>query len=100
ITFVDSSNHLAQANGSLFYDQTNQGVGIGTNSVLASAGLTVSKNSLGNATVAVNQVGLGPILTASSSGTTRFTIANNGDLAATCAISGLTGYYPVSGQLP
>ena len=98
ITFVNSSNQLAQDNAKLFYDQTNQGLGIGTNSVLASAGLTVSKNSLGNATVAVNQVGAGPIFTASSSGTTRFTIANNGDLAATGAISGLTGYSQSSGN--
>ena len=98
VTFVNSSNQLAQDNSHLFWDQTNQGLGIGTNSVLPSAGLTVSKDSLGNATVAINQVGLGPIFTASSSGTTRFTIGNNGDLAATGAISGLTGYSQSSGN--
>ena len=98
ITFVNSSNQLAQNNSSLFWDQTNQGLGIGTNSVLPSAGLTVSKESLGNATVAINQVGLGPIFTASSSGTTRFTIDNAGDLLATGQISGLTGYSQSSGN--
>ena len=98
ITFVNSSNQLAQNNSSLFWDQTNQGLGIGTNSVLPSAGLTVSKQSLGNATVAINQVGLGPIFTASSSGTTRFTIDNAGDLLATGQISGLTGYSQSSGN--
>src|SRR5262249_38622082 len=82
-----------------FWDQTNQGLGLGTNSVLASSGLTVSKDSLGNATVAINQVStVGPIFTASSSGTTRFTIANNGNLLATGAISGLTGYSQSSGN--
>ena len=98
ITFVNSSNQLAQNNSSLFWDQTNQGLGIGTNSVLPSAGLTVSKESLGNATVAINQVGLGPIFTASSSGITRFTIDNAGDLLATGQISGLTGYSQSSGN--
>ena len=70
ITFVNSSNQLAQDNANLFYDQTNKGLAIGTTSVLPAAALTVSKNSLGNATVAINQIGLGPIFTASSSGST------------------------------
>ena len=98
ITFVGSSNQIAQDNNNLYWSQVNEGLGIGTNSVLASAGLTVSKNSLGNATVAINQTGLGPIFTASSSGTTRFTIDNAGDLLATGAISGLTGYSQSSGN--
>ncbi len=67
-------------NASRLYINNGGSVGIGTTSPLASSGLTISKNSLGNATFVVNQSGLGDVFTASTSGTPLFTIANDGTI--------------------
>lgn len=64
---------------------------VGITNPLDFSGLEVDQNSKGNATAVINQTGSGPIFTASTSGTPKFTINNNGDILATGAISGLTG---------
>ncbi len=56
--------------------------GIGTTSPLASSGLDIEKNALGNAAEVVNQLGNGDIFTASASGVKKFTIQNDGTLVA------------------
>ncbi len=59
-----------------FTIDTSRNVGIGT--ALPGAPLHVSGAYAGNAAAIINQQNLGDILTASSSGTTRFTIGNDG----------------------
>jgi len=73
----------------LFYDDTNNLVGIGTNSPTSL--LHVSGAVTGKALVIFDETGDQAIFTASASGTPKFTIANNGDLTATGKITGLTG---------
>ncbi|HYK08957.1 MAG TPA: hypothetical protein VEW42_05655, partial [Candidatus Eisenbacteria bacterium] len=52
----------------------------------------ISSDAGGNAALIVNkQASIGDIFTASSSGVTKFTLANNGDITASGAITGLTG---------
>ncbi len=58
-------------------------VGIGTASPLTSTGLHVSKNSLGNAAVIIDQLSSASgadLLVASNSGTTQFRVASDGDV--------------------
>ena len=56
--------------------------------------------NLGNAQLVVNQANnAGDIFTASQAGTPKFTIANNGNIAATGVLSGLTGLTLASGPI-
>jgi hypothetical protein len=53
---------------------------IGATTGLANSGLDIEQNGLGNAIFIANQKGSGDILTASTSGTAKFTIANDGTM--------------------
>ena len=75
--FSSKSNITSGSNLNL--NSTNGLLGIGTQN--PNAALTVEGNYGSNAAEIVNQQG-GDIFTASSSGTTQFTIANNGTLTA------------------
>lgn len=55
---------------------------LGTITPLANSALHVQRNSTNNALAVFNQTGTSDILTASSSGTTRFTLAENGNITA------------------
>ncbi|MFZ3068689.1 MAG: site-specific integrase, partial [Microgenomates group bacterium] len=70
-----------------FYVAANGQTAINTSATLANAGLIVNQN------------GTGDIFTASSSGTTKFTIANNGNITATGTLTGLTGLTVASGTV-
>jgi hypothetical protein len=69
----------------------------GDSLLLADSGTTsnfrfeVNGKQTGKALVSLNETGNQDIFTASTSGTTKFTINNNGNLAATGTITGLTG---------
>ncbi len=67
----------------------NNGIGVGTST--PKAGLDVETSVGGNSSLIVNQPSAGDIFAASSSGATKFVINNNGNIAATGAISGLAG---------
>ena len=75
----------------------NTGVLIGSSSNTI-APLSVSGGIGNNAAAIINQTNSGDIFTASASGTTKFTIANNGNLTATGTLTGLTGLTS-SGQI-
>ncbi len=60
----------------LYINGSTDRIGIGTSSPVA--GLHITRNTATLPNFLVNQTGSGDILTASSSGTTRFTIANSG----------------------
>ncbi len=73
-----SDGKLSWGDGSNTQDVTMSRTSIG---VLNLAGaLTISKDGAGNAVLQVNQTGAADILTASASGTTKFTIENSGNL--------------------
>ncbi|HET9946446.1 MAG TPA: DUF2341 domain-containing protein [Patescibacteria group bacterium] len=77
---------------------------VGSSSFLAAAGIDVEKNALGNAAVVINQTGTGDLLTASSSGTAKFTVSNSGNVTANgnMTINGnlnTTGYATASASL-
>lgn len=61
------------------------GTGVATAPLLISAGLG------SNAALITNNLNSGDLFTASASGTTKFTINNNGNIQATGTITGLTG---------
>jgi site-specific recombinase XerD len=56
-------------------------------------------STLANAALKINQNGTGDLFTASSSGVTKFTIANNGNITATGTLTGLTGLTVNSGAV-
>ena len=104
--FALNESPLTQTNVSLDYttshitrDNQNQTItgiwnfasrlGVGASNPTAT--LDVQGNYGSNAAAIINQQNSGNILVASSSGTTRFIIANNGALTATGPLSGLTG---------
>jgi hypothetical protein len=86
-----------ETNGLIAVFQGNGNVGIGTNSPLAT--LHVAGAYAGNAAVILNQLNSGDILTASASGTTRMTLANNGDLTVTGNITGTNLLTGAQGEL-
>jgi len=55
--------------------------------------------TLVNAALIANQNGTGDLFTASASGVTKFTIANNGNITATGTLTGLTGLTVSSGTV-
>ncbi len=61
--------------------------------------LSISGGIANNAALNVNNTNSGDLFTASASGTTKFTVANNGNIAATGALTGLTGLTLSSGTL-
>ncbi len=73
-------------------------VGIGAANVSPTAYLDVNGKVTGKALTILNETGDQDIFTASASGATRFTVRNNGDVAFTGAISGVTGYSQASGN--
>lgn len=92
ITFTE---YMREMNGSL---------GIGTTTPLLQSGIDIEKNALGNAVAVFNQSGSGDILTASSSGQTRFTIASNGNITINGSTTqtgnqNITGNQVVTGNL-
>src|SRR6185369_10169835 len=116
IGYDTATNKLAFFNGTLWSDVTDSAgsskftlvgnilypnlianqIGIGTQTpsdIISSLYITrnLASGALGKSLVVFNQAEDQDIFTASASGATRFTIANNGDLRATGAISGLTG---------
>lgn len=69
----------------LFYvDAATNQIGIGLSS--PKAPLHIDKNSLGNAAFIINQRGTGPLMAASSSGSTVFTIDNAGTLRTVASL--------------
>ena len=93
ITGGTNSNVNITPNGSgntILSSTFQSGVLIGSSSN-SLAPLSVSGGIGGNAATIINQTNSGDIFTASASGVTAFTIANNGNLQATGTITGLTG---------
>lgn len=84
LTWTDpgaASTNYWQLNGTVLSPATiTDQVALGTTTAQAGSGLHVERNSANNALVVLNQTGSGDILTASSSGTTRFTLAENGNM--------------------
>ncbi|HEY9661195.1 MAG TPA: hypothetical protein V6C65_22305, partial [Allocoleopsis sp.] len=78
------------SNNLILSSDFNSGVYVGSSSNTPAV-LSVSGGIGNNAALIVNNNNSGDLLTASAAGNTRFTVANNGDIAATGAISGLTG---------
>ena len=88
-----NGNLTLTPNGSgytLLSTDADSGVFIGSANT-TSAPLSVSGGIGGNAAAIINQTNSGDIFTASASGNTAFTIANNGNIAATGTITGLQG---------
>ncbi len=65
--------------------------GIGTVSPTGKFVVSGTPTAGGNSLVIFNQTGSSDIFTASASGTPKFTLANNGNIAATGTLTGLTG---------
>ncbi len=77
---LDAATSIALSN----FDLT-----LGTNSGIG--GIVVAPNAGGNSALIINKQGTGDIFTASAAGTTRFTLASNGNMTATGTLTGLTG---------
>ena len=90
IVFAGANGALSQNNNSLFYDNTNNRLGVGGNcSLLGTLDVRTTSGTLPVASVSgatsfaslvVDNSGTGDIFTASSSGLNRFVITNNGNV--------------------
>jgi hypothetical protein len=78
VLLTDSNSNLNVGSGQLFVNGNTGNVGIGTTSPLAT--LHVAGKYGGNAAAIINQTLAGDIFTASASGTTKMTLANDGTL--------------------
>jgi len=88
IVFIGATGNLTQDNDQFFWDDTNNLLGIGTNSPTSKLHVTGAVS--GKALVTLNETGDQNILTASASGVTKANLDRSGNLAIEGAISDLT----------
>jgi len=81
-TSFAGTNYWQQNSGVLSPATLTNQLALGTISPQSGSALHVTRNSANNALTVLNQTGVGDILTASSSGTTRFSIAESGNITA------------------
>lgn len=90
VPYINSTNQLSQDNSNFFWDASNKRLGLGGNTnlqatldVRSNSGIlpaaSISANTISSAMV-IDNSGSGDLFTASSSGLSRFTISNNGNV--------------------
>ena len=106
IVFAGANGALSQNNNNLFYDNTNNRLGVGVNSsLLGTLDVRTTSGTLPVASVSgatsfaslvVDNSGTGDIFTASSSGLNRFVITNNGNVGIGTNTPSTTSRYRIS----
>lgn len=76
---IDNANYFLDPAATTTSLQTVGSIVVGTTSPLAKTGFYMDIASLGNTLMVINQQSSGDLIAASSSGTTRFLVKNNGD---------------------
>ena len=91
VVFAGASGVLTEDNSGLFYNDTNNLLGVGTASPISELHVTrpLSSGATGKALAIFNQIENQDILTASAGGTTRFTVSSAGAIGITSGYGGV-----------